>query len=81
MEARSPFLDCGNGLSGRRVCPSNLKVRRMAGKWLLKPVFGEMLPPAISARGKQGFRRACGAVAKVGLTRSACISVCGTTLR
>ena len=27
----------------------------MAGKWLLKAAFGEMLPPAICARGKQGF--------------------------
>jgi asparagine synthase (glutamine-hydrolysing) len=27
----------------------------MAGKWLLKAAFDKLLPPAICARGKQGF--------------------------
>jgi asparagine synthase (glutamine-hydrolysing) len=35
--------------------PEHLKVRRLSGKWLLRSAFGELLPPAICARGKQGF--------------------------
>ncbi len=54
IEARSPFLDV-EWVAWTARLPERLKVRRMAGKWLLKAAFGEMLPPAICARGKQGF--------------------------
>ena len=53
VEARSPFLDV-EWVEWTARLPER-KVRRMAGKWLLKAAFGEMLPPAICARGKQGF--------------------------
>ena len=48
------FSRCGMGrvdgaIAGATESPP------MAGKWLLKAAFGELLPPAICARGKQGF--------------------------
>jgi asparagine synthase (glutamine-hydrolysing) len=54
VEARSPFLDV-EWLEWTARLPERLKVRRMSGKWLLKSAFGKLLPPAICARGKQGF--------------------------
>jgi asparagine synthase (glutamine-hydrolysing) len=54
IEARSPFLDV-EWVEWTARLPARMKVRRMTGKWLLKSAFGEMLPPAICARGKQGF--------------------------
>jgi asparagine synthase (glutamine-hydrolysing) len=54
LEARSPFLDV-EWIEWTARLPDRLKIRRMAGKWLLKAAFGELLPPAICARGKQGF--------------------------
>ncbi|MGE5215320.1 MAG: asparagine synthase (glutamine-hydrolyzing) [Nitrospirota bacterium] len=54
LEARSPFLDV-DWVEWTARLPEHLKVRRMAGKWLLKAAFGELLPPAICKRGKQGF--------------------------
>jgi asparagine synthase (glutamine-hydrolysing) len=54
LEARSPFLDV-EWVEWTARLPERLKVRRLAGKWLLKAAFGELLPPAICARGKQGF--------------------------
>ncbi len=54
LEGRSPFLDV-EWVEWTARLPERFKVRRMAGKWLLKAAFGEMLPPAICARGKQGF--------------------------
>ena len=54
IEARSPFLDV-EWVQWTARLPERLKVRRMTGKWLLKAAFGEMLPRAVCARGKQGF--------------------------
>jgi len=54
LEARSPFLDV-DWVEWTARLPERFKIRRMAGKWLLKAAFGEMLPPAVCARGKQGF--------------------------
>lgn len=54
LEARSPFLDV-EWVEWTARLPERLKVRRTTGKWLLKAAFREMLPPAICARGKQGF--------------------------
>lgn len=54
LEARSPFLDV-DWVEWTARLPERLKVRRMVGKWLLKAAFGDLLPPAIGARGKQGF--------------------------
>jgi asparagine synthase (glutamine-hydrolysing) len=54
VEARSPFLDV-EWVEWTARLPEHLKVRRMSGKWLLKAAFGKLLPPAVCARGKQGF--------------------------
>jgi asparagine synthase (glutamine-hydrolysing) len=54
LEARSPFLDV-EWVEWTARLPNRLKVRRMGGKWLLKAAFGDLLPPAICARSKQGF--------------------------
>jgi len=54
LEARSPFLDV-DWIEWTARLSDRLKIRRMAGKWLLKAAFGELIPPAICARGKQGF--------------------------
>ena len=54
LEARSPFLDV-EWVEWTARLPERMKVRRMTGKWLLKSAFGEMLPPEICARSKQGF--------------------------
>ena len=43
LEARSPFLDV-DWIEWTARLPDRLKIRRMAGKWLLKAAFGEMLP-------------------------------------
>lgn len=54
VEARSPFLDV-EWVEWTARLPERLKVRRLTGKWLLKAAFGELLPPSVCARGKQGF--------------------------
>ena len=54
VEARSPFLDV-EWVEWTARLPEHLKVRRMSGKWLLKSAFGNLLPPTVCARGKQGF--------------------------
>jgi asparagine synthase (glutamine-hydrolysing) len=54
LEARSPFLDV-EWVEWTARLPERLKIRRLSGKWLLKAAFGELLPPAICTRGKQGF--------------------------
>jgi asparagine synthase (glutamine-hydrolysing) len=54
VEARSPFLDV-EWVEWTARLPEHLKIRHMAGKWLLKRAFGKVLPPTICARGKQGF--------------------------
>jgi len=54
IEARSPFLDV-DWVEWTARLPERFKIRRLTGKWLLKAAFGELLPPAICARGKQSF--------------------------
>jgi asparagine synthase (glutamine-hydrolysing) len=54
VEARSPFLDL-EWVEWTARLPEHLKVRRLSGKWLLKNALGDLLPPEISGRGKQGF--------------------------
>jgi asparagine synthase (glutamine-hydrolysing) len=54
VEARSPFLDV-EWVEWTARLPEPLKVRRMSGKWLLRAAFGNLLPQAVCARGKQGF--------------------------
>ena len=63
VEARSPFLDV-EWVEWTARLPERLKVRRMAGKWLLKAAFGELLPPAICARRQTRLRRAGRALAQ-----------------
>jgi asparagine synthase (glutamine-hydrolysing) len=54
LEVRPPFLD-------HRVVefcyslPTNLKLRGLTTKWLLKQAMRERLPPGIATRAKQGF--------------------------
>jgi asparagine synthase (glutamine-hydrolysing) len=54
VEARAPFLD-RDWVEWTARLPESFKVRGMQTKWLLKAAFGDRLPPAIAARGKQGF--------------------------
>lgn len=54
VEARAPFLDAA-WVEWTARLPQRYKMRGMQTKWLLKAAFGEKLPPAIAARGKQGF--------------------------
>jgi asparagine synthase (glutamine-hydrolysing) len=42
-------------LSGPPACRLASKSAGRSSKWLLKAAFGDKLPPAILARGKQGF--------------------------
>ncbi|MGH8170967.1 MAG: asparagine synthase (glutamine-hydrolyzing) [Steroidobacteraceae bacterium] len=54
LEARVPYLD--NDLVDLALSiPSHLKVRGGARKWILKRAFAGSLPPAVLARGKEGF--------------------------
>ncbi|MBX0331030.1 asparagine synthase (glutamine-hydrolyzing) [Oscillochloris sp. ZM17-4] len=54
LEARAPFLDAA-WVEWTARLPARLKVRGRRTKWLLAAAFGEMLPPEVAARGKQGF--------------------------
>ena len=54
VEVRSPFLDV-EWVEWTARLPEHFKVRRLTGKWLLKKAFGDLLPPAIRSRSKQGF--------------------------
>jgi asparagine synthase (glutamine-hydrolysing) len=54
VEARAPFLDI-DWVEWTARLPERFKVRGLQTKWLLKAAFGDLLPPAITARGKQGF--------------------------
>lgn len=54
VEARSPFLD-NAWVEWTARLPMHYKVRGLQTKWLLKAAFVDKLPPAIAARGKQGF--------------------------
>lgn len=54
VEARAPFLDT-DWVEWTARLPERYKIRGTQTKWLLKAAFGDKLPPAIKARGKQGF--------------------------
>ena len=54
LEVRSPLLDTRVVEFAARL-PYRLKWRAGTSKWLLKKVAADLLPPAIMARGKQGF--------------------------
>ena len=54
LEGRSPFLDHELAAWAAGL-PKNLRVRGRNGKYLLRRAFSDQLPPAILARGKQGF--------------------------
>ncbi len=54
VEARAPFLDA-DWVEWTARLPERYKVRGTQTKWLLKAAFADKLPPAIAARGKQGF--------------------------
>jgi asparagine synthase (glutamine-hydrolysing) len=54
LEARAPFLDA-EWVEWTARLPARLKLRGGRTKWLLGAAFGELLPPAVAARGKQGF--------------------------
>ncbi|MBP1467312.1 asparagine synthase (glutamine-hydrolyzing) [Candidatus Chloroploca sp. M-50] len=54
LEARAPFLDA-EWVTWTARLPTHYKIRGNQGKWLLKAAFSDKLPPAIAARGKQGF--------------------------
>ena len=54
LEARAPFLDA-EWVEWTARLPTRFKVRGRRGKWLLRAAFGDKLPPAVAARGKQGF--------------------------
>ncbi len=54
LEGRSPFLDA-DWVDWTARLPVRYKVRGVQTKWLLKRAFGDMLPPEIARRGKQGF--------------------------
>jgi asparagine synthase (glutamine-hydrolysing) len=54
LEARSPFLDHEVMELAARL-PESLKVRGRQTKRILRELFAELLPPAITRRGKMGF--------------------------
>jgi asparagine synthase (glutamine-hydrolysing) len=54
LESRSPFLDA-DWVEWMARLPVRYKVRGAQTKWLLKAAFADRLPPAVAARGKQGF--------------------------
>ncbi len=54
VEARAPLLDEA-WVEWTARLPERFKVRGGQGKWLLKAAFADKLPPAVAARGKQGF--------------------------
>ncbi|MGQ9550725.1 MAG: asparagine synthase (glutamine-hydrolyzing) [Roseiflexus sp.] len=54
VEVRAPFLD-DRWVEWTARLPERFKVRGRQTKWLLKAAFGDKLPHAVAARGKQGF--------------------------
>ena len=54
VESRAPFL--AHGLIEQSLAlPASFKLRGRSGKWILKEVAREFLPPAVRMRRKQGF--------------------------
>jgi asparagine synthase (glutamine-hydrolysing) len=54
LEVRPPLLD-HELLELTATIPSSLKVRQGETKWIFKQACGDLLPPALLARKKQGF--------------------------
>jgi asparagine synthase (glutamine-hydrolysing) len=54
LELRAPLLDHRVVELGLAL-PDALKVRGRTGKWALRQAFADLLPPAVSQRGKTGF--------------------------
>ncbi|MCK4648259.1 asparagine synthase (glutamine-hydrolyzing), partial [bacterium] len=54
LEARSPFLD-HKLMEFNATIPSNLKLRGLTSKYILKKALKELLPTKILKRGKMGF--------------------------
>jgi len=54
LEARVPFLD-HRVVEHAMTIPGEWKLRRGESKWILKRALGELLPPTILNRRKQGF--------------------------
>jgi asparagine synthase (glutamine-hydrolysing) len=54
LEARSPFLD-HKLMEFAASVPSELKLKGLTGKYILKKSLKDLLPPAIRRRGKMGF--------------------------
>jgi asparagine synthase (glutamine-hydrolysing) len=54
LEARVPFLDHRVVEFAARL-PSSLKLYNGESKWILKQAMGDLLPPKIQRRGKEGF--------------------------
>ena len=54
LEGRSPLLDHTLAQWAARL-PAGYKVRGRTGKYLLRRAFADLLPPEVTAQGKQGF--------------------------
>ncbi|GFK95728.1 Asparagine synthetase [glutamine-hydrolyzing] 1 [Fundidesulfovibrio magnetotacticus] len=54
LEGRSPLLDQELAQWAARL-PDGLRMRGRTGKWLLRRAFADLLPPEVTAQGKQGF--------------------------
>jgi asparagine synthase (glutamine-hydrolysing) len=54
VELRVPFLD-HKLVEYIATLPDNLKVRGGQGKWILRQMMGNVLPPSILHRAKKGF--------------------------
>ena len=54
LETRSPFLD-HHVVELAASIPTDLKLRRLTSKYILKRAFADLLPPDILRRGKMGF--------------------------
>jgi len=54
LEGRSPLLDHELAEWAARL-PERSKLRGRTGKYLLRTAFADLLPPEVTAQGKQGF--------------------------
>ncbi|MFZ5426617.1 MAG: asparagine synthase (glutamine-hydrolyzing) [Thermodesulfobacteriota bacterium] len=54
LEGRSPLLDHRLAEWAARL-PASLKMRGFTGKYLLRSAFADLMPPVVTAQGKQGF--------------------------
>jgi asparagine synthase (glutamine-hydrolysing) len=54
LETRVPFLDHGVAEVAARI-PMSMKMRRGRGKWIVRKLLGDHLPPSLFERPKSGF--------------------------